>query len=217
MTGPKTLGSMQLEGSYHSHQVPLPAAFKDDSQFEMLSTWLKSYKIDEFIDYDLVDKDAGWFVKADALRILPKELSRRPGMLKESYANYRPLDLPEWKDFGLGSDVKEASLMKSIASAYTFPYQEVKKARLTISSLFTTPEYLAEVVKVNGTTFRIFSPDEFESNKLDGVFANTMREFEWDPESASLHSMLLILPDLTDCCSHSREARWTCDRDALRT
>jgi len=44
--------------------------------------------------------------------------------------------------------------------------------------------YLADVVRKNPHSFRIFSPDEFESNKLDGVFEATMRAFEWDPETA---------------------------------
>lgn len=44
--------------------------------------------------------------------------------------------------------------------------------------------YLADVVNNNPHSFRIFSPDEFESNKLDGVFEATTRSFEWDPETA---------------------------------
>src|ERR1700761_4149485 len=35
----------------------------------------------------------------------------------------------------------------------------------------------------NPTTFRMFSPDELVSNKLDAVFDQTNRNFQWDPDS----------------------------------
>lgn len=84
MTGPRKLGKTQLEGSFHSHQVPLPLAFKDDEQFELLVKWLKSYNIDELIDVNTVHSKDAWFVKESALQIVPKALNRRPGMLKVS-------------------------------------------------------------------------------------------------------------------------------------
>ncbi|KAG8884291.1 hypothetical protein FRB99_004521, partial [Tulasnella sp. 403] len=158
MTGPRKTSKKRLQGSFHSHQVPLESAFKDDEQFSLLDKWLQSYRIRELLELDLVKSGEGWFVTSEALSILPKRLDRRPGMLKESYAMYRPLDLPSFEQFAV--EGKEASLMKTIA------------------------KYLAEVVRKNPSTFRIFSPDEFESNKLDGVFEATMREFEWDPETA---------------------------------
>ncbi|KAG9041894.1 hypothetical protein FS837_011620 [Tulasnella sp. UAMH 9824] len=161
MTGPRATAKHQLEGSYHSHQVPLPAAFKDDAEFEMLVRWLKSYKIEELIDVDKISDGTSWFVKESALKIVPKALDRRPGMLKESYAGYQPLDLPPFQKCALKDDVKMASLMKAIAV------------------------YLTEVVRRNPNSFRIFSPDEFESNKLDGVFDATIRQFQWDPETSA--------------------------------
>merc|ERR1712000_264084 len=44
--------------------------------------------------------------------------------------------------------------------------------------------YVAEIVKLNPKTFRIFSPDELRSNKLDQVFEYTTRDMQWDPETA---------------------------------
>jgi len=43
--------------------------------------------------------------------------------------------------------------------------------------------FLREVIKNNPTTFRIFSPDELVSNKLDAVFEVTGRNFQWDVAS----------------------------------
>lgn len=45
--------------------------------------------------------------------------------------------------------------------------------------------YLKVVVERNPSSFRIFSPDELASNKLDAVFEKTHRCFQWDPETAN--------------------------------
>jgi phosphoketolase len=45
--------------------------------------------------------------------------------------------------------------------------------------------YIAKVVEMNPKTFRIFSPDELNSNKLDECFKITHRNFQWDPETAN--------------------------------
>ncbi|KAG8984365.1 hypothetical protein FRB94_008013 [Tulasnella sp. JGI-2019a] len=158
MTGPQSIDGARLVGSFHSHQVPLPKAQTDDHQFAALVEWLKSYKVDELFDEHKVHAGHGWFVKDDVMKIVPKEQAIRPGMVKDSYAMYHPLHLTEFAKFA--TEEKEASLMKAIGG------------------------YLADVVRKNPHSFRIFSPDEFESNKLDGVFDATMRAFEWDPETA---------------------------------
>lgn len=46
--------------------------------------------------------------------------------------------------------------------------------------------YLTDTIKRNPTTFRVFSPDELASNKLDDVFEVTNRNFQWDPTSANV-------------------------------
>lgn len=45
-------------------------------------------------------------------------------------------------------------------------------------------KYLAQVIRMNPTAFRMFSPDELASNKLDGVFEATTRNMQADPETA---------------------------------
>jgi xylulose-5-phosphate/fructose-6-phosphate phosphoketolase len=158
MTGPRDVGGQRVLGSFHAHQVPLPKALTDDVQFEMLKEWLESYGVNELFDKEKIEAGNGWFVKDEVLRILPKDQGLRFGTLKESYAGYESLQLSDFRQFGI--EKPEASLMKAIGG------------------------YLADVVRKNPNSFRIFSPDEFESNKLDAVFDATMRAFEWDPETA---------------------------------
>ena len=49
----------------------------------------------------------------------------------------------------------------------------------------------------NPKTFRIFSPDELVSNKLDEVFEETGRNFQWDPLSRSDGRVIEILSEHT--------------------
>ncbi|CAE6415216.1 unnamed protein product [Rhizoctonia solani] len=160
MTGPRSLKDTPLEGSFHSHQVPLAKAMSDEGQLKMLSDWLESYGIEELLVKGGEGENPNEFIKESALRILPERIDRRLGMIKETYAGYTPLDVPDFESFG-DDEEKEMSAMKALA------------------------KYLTVVIEKNPKTFRIFSPDEFESNKLAGVFSTTTRNFQWDPDTAN--------------------------------
>ncbi|KAF3928940.1 hypothetical protein AA313_de0206742 [Arthrobotrys entomopaga] len=149
------LGDEFIEGSYHSHQVPLPAAKKDDKQLKLLEKWLKSYRVSE-----LIDKESGK-PQGEVTSIIPKEPERRLGQIPEVYKCYSPLDLPNWLEFAKAKDEKEASSMQSCGELFT------------------------QVIDKNKHGFRIFSPDELESNKLNATFTATGRNFQWDQFSRS--------------------------------
>lgn len=80
-------------------------------------------------------------------------------MAKEAYAGYLPLKLSNWKDLA-------------------------KEQGSSISSMKAIGAYLNQTVEINPTTFRIFSPDELASNKLDSVLEVTTRNFQPDPETS---------------------------------
>ena len=44
-------------------------------------------------------------------------------------------------------------------------------------------EFLHDVIERNGKSFRIFSPDELVSNKLDAVLRDSGRNMQWDKAS----------------------------------
>ncbi|KAG9126059.1 hypothetical protein FRC07_005093, partial [Ceratobasidium sp. 392] len=160
MTGPRSLKDTPLEGSFQSHQVPLAAAMSDDTQLKILSDWLASYGVEELLVKGGHGDKPDEFVKGSVLRILPEQVDRRLGMIKESYAGYEPLNVPDFEAFG-SDEPGEMSAMKAVA------------------------KYLGIVIEKNPSSFRIFSPDEFASNKLDGVFEKTTRQFQWDPATAN--------------------------------
>jgi xylulose-5-phosphate/fructose-6-phosphate phosphoketolase len=115
MTGPRSLRDTPLEGSFQSHQVPLPAAMTDDNQLKVLSDWLLSYGVSDLLVKDGRGDKPDEFIKGTALRILPERVERRLGMVKESYAGYIPLDVPDFEAFG-SNKMEEMSAMKSVAS-----------------------------------------------------------------------------------------------------
>ncbi|KAK5244123.1 hypothetical protein LTS13_007971 [Exophiala xenobiotica] len=87
--------------------------------------------------------------------LVPKKPERRLGQNKKTYDLYQGLQPINWRKF------------------------EVKKGG-SESSIKTIDKLLEQVIKDNPKDFRIFSPNEFESNKLDVVLNSTNRNFQWD-------------------------------------
>ncbi|KIK98673.1 hypothetical protein PAXRUDRAFT_823582 [Paxillus rubicundulus Ve08.2h10] len=150
-TGPKQLHGEFIEGSFHSHQVPLPEVKTSEEELKLLQAWLSSYQPHELFTVGGVPKD-------DVLKVIPDDQEKKLGMKKEANAVFQPLTVPDWVPFGIQSG-HEASCMKTIGN------------------------YLREVIKENPSSFRIFSPDELVSNKLDAVFDISGRNFQWDVAS----------------------------------
>ncbi|MDQ8181092.1 phosphoketolase family protein [Pelagicoccus sp. SDUM812005] len=154
-TGPQSLDGQPVEGSYRSHQVPLADVHSDRTQLEQLATWLQSYRPDELFD------DHG----------VPSELVQ---------ANLPPEGLamslcPETNGGNALTDLILPDL-----GAHAKPLSEPGQASANPSQ--TVGIYLRDVVSNNPDNFRIFSPDEFESNRLDPVFENTDRVWMRKPE-----------------------------------
>ena len=87
--------------------------------------------------------------------IIPENPERRLGQNKKCYDVYEGLKPMDWRKLAVKKGSSESS-MKQVG------------------------KLLEQVVQDNPSTFRIFSPDEFESNKLDAVLNSTCRNFQWD-------------------------------------
>ncbi|KAF4613835.1 hypothetical protein D9613_007622 [Agrocybe pediades] len=151
LSGPKSLDGEFIEGSFHSHQVPLPGAKTSGKELRALQDWLSSYKPQELFNKEGIPNDA-------ILSVVPEVNEKKLGQRKESYAAYTPLKTPDWKD-GCVDKGSQESCMKAVG------------------------RFLKDVIEENPTSFRIFSPDELVSNKLDAVFDVTGRDFQWDVAS----------------------------------
>ncbi|KAJ5541487.1 hypothetical protein N7494_006563 [Penicillium frequentans] len=102
-SGPKMLHGDFIEGSFHSHQVPLPKAKTDKEQLDLLQKWLSGYKPEELFteNGDIIDE-----VKS----VIPTENSKKLGQRIEAYNSYKAPDLPDWKQFGVKSGNEESSM-----------------------------------------------------------------------------------------------------------
>jgi hypothetical protein len=97
-------------------------AKSDSTQFEALGKWLSSYNIsDLLVRGNPPERTEGAHPEAlfsnEVVRILPKRVERRMGMIKESYAGYEPLDVPDFRGH-VDPSKKNASPMKALGGAY---------------------------------------------------------------------------------------------------
>ena len=154
-TGIKKLHGEKIEGNFLSHQVVAANAKESKVELKALEAWLSSYKFSE-----LFSEDGGFTEDIKAL-IPPPEL--RMGDSYHAHGGDRaikPLNLPDVASF-----LKEADTPGIHGS----------------SSMHRVGEYLSKVFALNkdGKNFRFMSPDETYSNKLDEVFKETTRAFQW--------------------------------------
>ncbi|OAT06743.1 phosphoketolase [Blastomyces gilchristii SLH14081] len=106
-TGPKQIHGQIVEGSFNAHQVPLPAAKKDQEGLKTLNEWLSSYKPQELFT-------EGGGLTDDINAIIPRNDLKKLGQRSEVYESYKAPKLPNWKKFGIEKGKQESS-MKAIA------------------------------------------------------------------------------------------------------
>jgi xylulose-5-phosphate/fructose-6-phosphate phosphoketolase len=148
-TGPKELHGLPVEGTWRSHQVPLPDARGDASQLAMLEAWLRSYRPEELFDA------AGAPVPSivDWLPVGTKRMGATPhangGILT------RPLELPDFREYAV-------------------------KAGESAEATRVLGGFLRDVMRANQPyqNFRLFGPDETESNRLGAVYEVTGKAWQ---------------------------------------
>ena len=158
-TAPREVDGHYLEGFWRAHQIPLSDVATNPAHLKLLEQWLHSYKPDE-----LFDKNGKFSPELKALA--PKgrrRMSANPvangGLLRKA------LDLPDFR----GSAV------------------EVEKPGSTLAgNVPTLGNFLREVVRNNRSSFRVFGPDETQSNRLEAIYEAAEKVWlgEYFPEDA---------------------------------
>jgi xylulose-5-phosphate/fructose-6-phosphate phosphoketolase len=159
-TGPKEVDGQPAEGSFRSHQVPLANLAKNPEHLAQLEEWLRSYRPEELFD------EGGALVSE--LAELAPEGQRRMGANPHANGGLleRPLELPDFRDY---------------AAEVPAPASASSEATRCLGKL------LRDVVRRNGDRFRLFGPDETESNRLSAVFEATNRQWLARTEPADDH------------------------------
>ncbi|MDS0135846.1 MULTISPECIES: phosphoketolase family protein [unclassified Amycolatopsis] len=149
-----------LEGTFHAHQVPLPAAAEDPEQLAALERWLRSYRPEELFGADGVPA-------ADLLEV-PPEPELRLGRVPQANGGQLRRDLP------LPDTGKYAVAVE-------------KPGGVDASAPEVLAGWLAEIIRRAPETFRVVCPDELESNKLGGLLETTSRQFDVEVPGYSEH------------------------------
>lgn len=105
---PKKVHGQFVEGSYRSHQVPLPKAKTDREELGQLQEWLQKYEPGTLFKKDGSPSDL-------VMKSIPKDPSMRMGVIKEAFAAYKPLDIPSWTDLATEKG-QNVSNMEAIGS-----------------------------------------------------------------------------------------------------
>ncbi len=142
-TGPKQVDGRKVEDFWRAHQVPVLDVQTNPEHSKIVERWMKSYKPEELFD------QKGALIPE--LRTLPPAGDRR--MSANPHANggklLKPLNLPYFGNY---------------AVAIKGPGQT------EISPTETLGKFLCDVMRQNMSSFRMFSPDENASNRLQDVY-----------------------------------------------
>jgi xylulose-5-phosphate/fructose-6-phosphate phosphoketolase len=158
-TGPKELHGEPVEGSFRAHQVPVPDAKSDPDSLHIVEEWLRSYRPHELFD-------AEGRPAQDILAQCPRG-ERRMGSNPHTIGGRlrQPLDRPDINTYAVRLDQG--------------PTGTPQRGVSSVSNMEQAGVYLRDLIARNRHQFRIFSPDELESNKLSAVFEATHRDYQW--------------------------------------
>ncbi|MGA7871904.1 MAG: phosphoketolase family protein [Candidatus Binatus sp.] len=158
-TAPRQVDEHYLEGFWRAHQIPITDIATNPKHLKILESWMRSYKPEELFD------DEGRLI-AELKALAPKGNRR---MSANPIANgglvRKPLDMPDFRNSAV----------------------EVKKPGATSAgNVPTLGNYLREVMRRNMDRFRVFGPDETQSNRLEAIYEVAKKVWlgEYFPEDA---------------------------------
>jgi xylulose-5-phosphate/fructose-6-phosphate phosphoketolase len=150
-TGPERVDGLPVEDTWRSHQVPLSAVRENDDHRRQLEKWMRGYRPQELFDADgaPVAQVAAW--APTGVRRMGANPHANGGTLT------RDLDLPRVEDYAVKVTAPGAD------------QHEPTRA---------TGAFLRDVMRRNTSSdgtgiFRVFGPDEVESNRLGALYEAT--------------------------------------------
>ncbi|MCS5723977.1 phosphoketolase family protein [Herbiconiux sp. CPCC 203407] len=160
-TGPKVVDGLPVENTWRSHQVPLSGVRDNPEHLAQLEEWLRSYRPEELFD-------------ADGRPVAGLDAVRPTGTLRMSdnpHANggllRRALDLPPLEPRAVPMGERRGA-------------EEVEPTRVL-------GRWLRDLMAANPHDFRLFGPDEVESNRLGDVYEVTGKQWQGEVLPTDLH------------------------------
>ncbi len=147
-TGPAQVDGIPIEGTFRAHQVPVSQVRTNPQHLAILEAWMKSYRPEDLFDSrgQLIPRLAALMPEG------PLRMGANPhangGLLS------RPLSIPDFKSYAI---------------AVPGPGTVVRESTRLLGEL------LRDVYRQNPSSFRLFCPDETNSNRLGAVFETEQR------------------------------------------
>jgi len=136
-TCPKEVDGIPIEGTFRAHQVPLATVRENPEHLKILEAWMRSYKPEELFD------QKGRFI-AELAELAPVGDRRMGGNPHVNGGRLlTALDIPDFTSYALNPG----------------PGQVVAEAPRKVGDFSETSS------KLNPTNFRMFCPDETDSNR----------------------------------------------------
>jgi len=162
-TGPKELDGKRIEGSWRSHQVPFADARGNDSHRDVLEQWMRSYRPDELFGADGAPMPEIAALHPAGERRMSASPHANGGLLM------RDLKLPDFRDYAVDVESPGTGAVESTRVLGTF---------------------LRDVMAKNMDNFRVFAPDENNSNRLQDILEVTDRT--WNAETLPYDDHLAV-------------------------
>ncbi len=141
-TGPRKIDNNYLAGFWRAHQVPITDVHENPAHLKVLEDWMRSYEPDRLLPDG---------------KLLPELRSLCPDGKARMSANpvgnggllRIPLEMPDFRKYAIKVDQPAGTMGASMKNMSVF---------------------LRDIIASNQTNFRLFGPDETESNKLATVY-----------------------------------------------
>jgi xylulose-5-phosphate/fructose-6-phosphate phosphoketolase len=152
-TGPVEVDGLPVAGTWRSHQVPLSEVRTNPAHLAALQSWLHSYRPEELFDEQGVPRP-------ETIAMSPRG-PRRMGLSRHANGGLvlRDLELPD---------------LRGHAVEVPAPGTKLSEPTRVLGG------YLRDVMILNAGTrnFRLFGPDETESNRLGAVYEVTDKQWQ---------------------------------------
>lgn len=157
MGGIKEINGERIEGTYRSHQVPAKDAKTNPQSLKLVEDWLRSYRPQELFDAEGRPLEK-------VFKVCPKG-DKRMGSNPHTFGGRmcQPLQCEDIHRYEIILDKQGDT---------------IERGQKKESNVKAIVPLLEDVIRNNPHQFRIFSPDELESNKLN-VFEVTHRDYQW--------------------------------------
>ena len=146
-TGPKEVDGKPAEGTFRSHQVPM-GEMSHPGHVKILEDWLQSYRPQELFD------DSGK-LQSEIAALAPQGEKR---MSANPHANggqlLHDLLMPNFRDYSV---------------------EVLAPGKVNYEATRAQGQLIRDVIELNPSNFRVFSPDETNSNRWNAVFEVTNR------------------------------------------